>query len=694
MKLNIKKGKHLAQKSHKAKKITAVILSVALLLGIALPVAVAATEPNTPKQEVVYINLNADGSVEKVYVVNIFELDKDGKIVDYGDYTALRNMTSNDDIEFKDQTVRIDTKEDKLYYEGILSENSIPWDFTVKYYLDEKEYSAEQLAGKSGAFKLNISVKQNSNCDSTFFKNYSLQATVTLDTEKCKNIVADGAVMANAGKNKQLSYMILPNSETDITVTADVTDFEMSGISINGVPLSINVDLDIENNSELNSQIDELNDATAQLDNGANDLKNGADDLKDGTSELAEGANDIKDGASDLTDGAEKLKDGASDLADGAKNLDGGVSNLKNGADELLNGSQDLSDGAFELDGYIKEAAESAGDLADGISNLKDGSLKFDAALNELYGGLNKISGSSDQLINAGYTVFKQLCSEAQAQINTALSAFGMPQITLTPENYTEVLNGILLQIGDNFNETKSQITALKEQLDGYQAFYSGLKEYTLGVDSASKGAGELTTAYDGLLNGIDSLQAGSTALFNGLKQIEQGSAELLSGTVVLSKGATAVSNGIITLSDGSAELLNGAVDLKNGTVALYDGAVELKDGSIDLLGGAISLKEGAVKLYDGTVELKNGTFEFKDKTSDLKTKLSDKIKSAVDDILGGNFEVKSFVSSKNTNVDSVQFVIKTPSIEIQESEKVAAEPEKELNFWQRLLNLFGLYND
>lgn len=52
--------------------------------------------------------------------------------------------------------------------------------------------------------------------------------------------------------------------------------------------------------------------------------------------------------------------------------------------------------------------------------------------------------------------------------------------------------------------------------------------------------------------------------------------------------------------------------------------------------------------------------------------------------------EVKSFASSKNTNVKSVQFVIKTDEITIPEEEEVVVEENKESkSFIDKLLDLF-----
>lgn len=48
-----------------------------------------------------------------------------------------------------------------------------------------------------------------------------------------------------------------------------------------------------------------------------------------------------------------------------------------------------------------------------------------------------------------------------------------------------------------------------------------------------------------------------------------------------------------------------------------------------------------------------------------------------------------SFVSEKNTNVDSVQFVIQTDAIEMEEVETVQDTTEEDSSLWQKFLDLF-----
>ena len=89
----------------KKNKIISLVLATVIMGGVATPISAFAQEivtsdnledssrENTDKEEVVYVNLNNNGLVDKVYAVNIFNSKN---IVDYGDYSEVRNMNTND----------------------------------------------------------------------------------------------------------------------------------------------------------------------------------------------------------------------------------------------------------------------------------------------------------------------------------------------------------------------------------------------------------------------------------------------------------------------------------------------------------------------------------------------------------------------------------------------------------------------
>lgn len=49
-------------------------------------------------------------------MVNIFNVEG-GKVVDYGKYQNIRNMTTTDEVDYSGNTVTIHTSAEKLYYE-------------------------------------------------------------------------------------------------------------------------------------------------------------------------------------------------------------------------------------------------------------------------------------------------------------------------------------------------------------------------------------------------------------------------------------------------------------------------------------------------------------------------------------------------------------------------------------------------
>ena len=509
---------------------------------------------NTKKQEVIYINIEPDGEVKDVTAVNIFDMEKRGLITDYGNYSSLRNMTSDNRIIYRNETVKIVTEEGKLYYEGNCITKDIPWNFSIRYYLDGKEMSSDEILGKSGKVKVVIESSQNENVPENFFKKFALQVSLSLNTQNCKNIESEKATMANVGKDKQLSFIILPDSESTIDFTTDTTFFEMSSIAINGILMTLDVDVDSLDSEKIDEKVDDLVEAVIDLD---------------------EAADEFVDAGDELTDGVEELKDGVKDLKKGAK--------------DAYKGSNELSD------------------------------------------GLNTLKSNSKTLTDGAYEIFRSLCSSTTATINESLFDLNI-QINLTPENYADTLTqtaNSLLQMAANIpdeappenlqqkallNGAANSLLGAKAQLDGINTFYTGLKQYTDGVGSAAKGSKQLTS-------------------------------------------------GLGEMSDGCGEL--------------YDGVNELYDG--------------VVELNDGFNELKDGTSEFRDKTKKLKGELQDEIETAIDDLLGDQIELISFTSPYNKNIESVQFVIKTPELTYQETEEEVIEEEEPKNFIQKFFSLFGI---
>lgn len=718
------------------KKAAAVILAASIIAGNAAfdVTNVSAAQAASEKEEVVYVMTDASGKIDSVNVVNIFGK---GDVTDHGDYSSVKMLTSTDEIKQDGDKITFSTDDEKVYYQGTLENAQIPWNIAISYTLDGKEISPEELAGKSGALKIHVSVTENTKCTSDFYDNYALQAAFTLDTALCKNIVAEGATLANVGSDKQISYTVLPGKGLDADITADVTDFEMDAAAINGVKLDLAIDVDDE---ELMDKVTEIQDAVSDLNDGAKELKDGTAELSDGSSDLNDGANSLYDGANSLSDGAASLYDGAGSLKEGIDSLNSGAGNLNSGISQLNDGIKTVQDGLNALNGKS--------------GTLKDGSKQVYDALKTIQASLSTVSVTTDQLqtLTSSSSAIKQGIRDAyagadslqkastyaayEAVVNQKLQAYGMTIASLQEENANTIasldsqIKGLESQITGQqdtdaaiqtqittLNNIKALLTADSSVISGTQAYFDGYTDAdgehpglkqgsaslasglsTLNTQYAQFDAGitELSNQLSGLAvnmttlkTGIDQLVSQYGTLDAGINDYTDGVAQIVAGYSKLVDGASNLSTGSKALVSGASQLSSGSAELVNGSRTLSDGSKELLDGSSDLKKGTSELYDGVQSLYDGTVTLNDGTQEFYDKTNDMDTQVQDQIDEMIDSLSGSDTETVSFVSDKNTNVDSVQFVIKTAAIEKAEAETATETETVQTGFFQKLVNLF-----
>lgn len=153
--------------------------------------------------------------------------------------------------------------------------------------------------------------------------------------------------------------------------------------------------------------------------------------------------------------------------------------------------------------------------------------------------------------------------------------------------------------------------------------------------------------------------------------------------------GFDAFYQGLLQYTNGVDSAARAASQVADGTARLQAGAAQVSGGAASLQQGSRSLTDGAARLAGGSSELAEGTGELRGRTSDMDSQLNDKIDELIDGFTGADYEICSFVSEKNTQVDAVQFVMTTPAIEEAEARRAPAQEAQTLSLWQRLLALF-----
>ncbi|MCC8356997.1 MAG: hypothetical protein LJU34_03970 [Oscillospiraceae bacterium] len=659
------------------KRCLALALAAVLCAGTACPALAA---ESTPKEEVVYASLDGSGAVEAVYVVNIFDLVEAGTITDYGDYSALRNMTGTEEISYDGDTVTIEADAGKLYYEGTLENARLPWIFEIHYYLDGAEYDAADLAGQSGELEITLSIRENPACTGDFFESYALEISLTLDTALCANITAEGATVANVGGDKQLTYIVLPGNEKDFTITASVTDFVMDGIDINGIPLALDVEVDdealMEQITSLMEAIEALDDGAGELDDGVSELETSVEtELASGTESLTAGASALESGAASLQSGVEEVSTGAAALTDGAETLEAGLETLNQGVAQLQTGLEALD-------------SESQA--------LTEGSAQVKAALAALQSALAGVSASSDtietltataQTMQASLDALSAQNEAAAQQIESLLQiAGGLGNVTTTAINAALGSMGIDMTVSDGVTLASGLVTLLESNNEAIAQIETFMDTVSAELSDTLTALGAQITA---LSAAIDALAEKYDALDSGIGDYTDGVAQILAGYEQLAAGVDALTGGSSALTEGATSLYDGVSELLAGIVSVYEATGTLSDGAGQLDSGVAALLEAVRTLYSGTEELKEGTSAMREDTDGMDETIQQQIDDLLASVTGGEVETASFVSEKNTGTEAVQFIITTPAIETAAETAAESETEEELTFWQKLLDLF-----
>lgn len=465
------------KKSRYTKKSITAAVCFSMVLGNTLPVIAA---ENPQKEENVYASLEEDGTVSGAYVVNEYDLEKDTRITDYGDYTEVTNLTTEDKIEETADGYTVEGKKGKFYYQGNLETKELPWKIQISYYLNGEKKNPKELAGESGNLEIRISVKKNEKVKGDYFEDYLLQATVTLDSEKCKNIQAEGATLANVGADKQILYNIMAGQEKEISITSEVTDFEMDGISFQGVPMSFAIDTDSLDMSALYEQTDELKEAVSQLDEGAGSLKEGTGELAKGSSQLLDATGSLAQGAVSLKTGTDGAASGSSSLVQGSQELETGIGAYLNGVSSAASGSKSLIQGADSLKEGVPVLEAGAGQLAEGTRTYTEGTESYIDGVQAYISGVDQLKEGAGQL--AG---LKNLGEVSQG-------------VTVLKDSSQQLTDGAAA-LSDGLEALQSQLRLLEDSREGgqLQEMLGSLQEAAQAMDTVQTKAGEMFSLYN-----------------------------------------------------------------------------------------------------------------------------------------------------------------------------------------------------
>ncbi len=659
------------------------------------------------KDETVYVIADSTGKATST-IVSAWLRNPDGKekLTDASDLKDITNVKGDETFTQKGSEITWDAAGSDIYYQGTTSKDT-PVTEKITYFLDGKEVSPKEIAGKSGKVKIRFDYTNNEKAKATIAGKeeeinvpFIVVSGMVLGDNFTNVDVTNGKVISNGAGNMVVGIAMpglkdsLNIKEEDLSdnisipdyveVTADAEDFELDmTMSIVSSSSSLNVDGAFDF-SDLDSKIDDLTDAVDKLSDGSGDLADGLKKLNEKMPEFSNGLNDLQNGVRSYTDGAKTLADGISTLKSSSGELISGVDQLKTSVNTLNNGVQTLNKAVSakmsdkEKEATRAQASQAAQAAVD--AQLADGSEQFngikaqaaeqfrgtilaskDAAIAQAVEGAKAVvaqqkdaiaaeaAETAKSMVNAqvGAQV-DGMAGELQGQLQSAiLGAVKAANPTISDGDAENIVSNIMAQMGP----------ALQEKLNGVKDATVGMAGQVAST-TATTVTDRLTETVAGQVAGgvVDGVAGQADTIGNSVASAARTAAKQAAGTA---SGEAAI-QGAETAKATIASNIN-AKD-KNSGHSLVSGMNELNKAVKQMAQKMPTLSSGIDQLYNGSQTLvsNNGTIndglsrlvDGKNTMAEGVTKLASGSRELADGVIEFNEEgIEKLLDSYNGDV-------------------------------------------
>ncbi len=644
--------------------------------------SVSLKDNDADKDESVYLISDANGNVNKTIVVDhLKNKDKKDTLEDASNLSDIENVKGKEKFTQSGDKLTWQAGGKDIYYQGTATAEP-PVTQKVTYYLDGKEISPEDLAGKSGKVKIRFDYTNTTSYTETVngekqtvsvpfaavtglvlgdgFENIEVtngKAEVSDSSSVVLGYALPGLKDSLGIKDKDLDGDV--NIPEYMEMTADVENFSMPAAMTFVVNASDYVSTDGIDTSDLDDMINDLKDASTQLQDGSKTLAEGTDTLSDGLSTLQS-----KLGA--FASGVGALQSGLKTYTDGVSTLSGGLNTLGNSTGALVSGADKLNSGAGQL-------ASGSATLKDGLKSYTDGASELQAGINKLYNTLDagltdkqkaKIQKTAVESVQdsfkgeTGVTVQKTIYAGLRYQTDDNGNVIGDGDL------YTSLYNGTVGQkfeenldsayalvvktvlstaAGDESGTVQSDVLAqtikerYKKASDAYEAaitvsVQSGTLDETTKAVSSNTQYQEAFITYNAIQNmSASQLAEAIYAKTNATDTLISMTETQLKETLESDKNSSDIKSGVETALNTLATKLSGACEQVSEQVA-SSAAITGAQGTMDtvkaglgnekdektLIGGAETLTSSNNKLNAGATALNAGASQLSAGTQSL----------------------------------------------------------------------------
>lgn len=364
--------------------------------------------------ETMYVNLDVYGKAQKVNVVKSCSLNGVTDFTDYGNYLAVENMSTQDEPQLGEGEVvwkLPPDRRERFYYKCMLDQEqtALPWNFDVSYKLNGVPTDGEKLAGASGLVEIHIKAEPNEQADLYYRNNMLLLVAVPVDMSKCFSVEAEGSQTQNMGELTAVVFTALPGEEGDYTVRIGSDSFETTGVIMAMTPGTVE---DLEHIKDLKEAKDTWQDAGDELYDSLEQMAQSIEDMRGGVDQMQSGLNAAENARQKWSSSKDAILAGNDRSLESLRAMSGQLETLVPHLQTAKEEAEIVHKSMGDIVGTLGEMQEPLGKLYTRLRNIKSSTASMGEQLPDLRDDLSYLIET-----NASFQVQTTEALEALGQL-------------------------------------------------------------------------------------------------------------------------------------------------------------------------------------------------------------------------------------------------------------------------------------
>ena len=585
------------------------------------------------KDESVYVKADASGKpTEKTVEVVLKKIEGSDPIEDRSNLREIKNTEGNEEYsEAGEGRYLWQNNGEDIHYKG-KSDEELPVNVHITYYLEGQEVSAEQIAGKTGKVKIRFDYENSTDVPFMVLSAAMLPADVFSDVEVTNGRVMDlgdqKAVIGFAFPGLMDTLKLVdyePTEEIELPEYVEIEaraeefalDFTASVVST-GLFEELE-DKDLEDLDELPEDMEELTDASTEIRDAAQELADGGSEFGDYLSQYFDGLSQLSEGTDSLDQGLTLLSQNISKISEGSKSLQGGLEQIDQSlakVDLSALSSQESREAAEAAQAALVSLGQSGAELKEKLGNIGtelENVRTFTEDVSTYIGQVQALQEAVEEMpapdlaaadlengwtdrLNAEATaqaremltqILESVPEETRAEIEAAVNVEDM-EISLDA-TFGEIRDGIQKDAEGSRNtlrDASAQIVEptvpdlealspenmeeITQTIGNMEQSLAVIGAYAEGMSQMASSLNELSDALTQLKTGVSQLSGGSTQLTEGLGTFEKALAAASEGSSQLASAMNMVSSAGGELDSAYGQLVDGMNEFADG-IAEFD---------------------------------------------------------------------------------------------------------------------------